>query len=212
MLAEQGQIWQRELRPELLRQGHRVPRGAGLRRRRLGVPGRLLRPRDCAGAHAAGLRSRPSVSAHLESQQEPCGCREARRPHQIRARQATAHGPRDSSRSRSGSASRPTTFAFLEDVVCANVQSLFPGTQVKGAHLFRIVRDTDMVIQEDEADDLLETIDQGLASCGTAPCRCCTSKSGCRDGSWTSWSKTSTSTRACWSRPRTVWASATGWS
>src|SRR5215471_18420027 len=56
----------------------------------------------------------------------------------------------------------PTTFAFLEDVVCANVESLFPGTTVKGAHLFRIIRDTDMVIQEDEADDLLETIDQGL--------------------------------------------------
>jgi len=56
----------------------------------------------------------------------------------------------------------PTTFAFLEDVVCSNVASLFPGTQVKGAHLFRVIRDTDMVIQEDEADDLLETVDQGL--------------------------------------------------
>ena len=54
------------------------------------------------------------------------------------------------------------TFVFLEDVVCANVQSLFRGTTVKGAHLFRVVRDTDMVIQEDEADDLLETVDQGL--------------------------------------------------
>src|SRR5579862_1156108 len=54
------------------------------------------------------------------------------------------------------------TFAFLEDIVCANVESLFPGTSVKGAHLFRIIRDTDMVIQEDEADDLLETVDQGL--------------------------------------------------
>ncbi|HEX4566121.1 MAG TPA: polyphosphate kinase 1 [Vicinamibacterales bacterium] len=56
----------------------------------------------------------------------------------------------------------PTSFAFLEDVVCANVDSLFPGTTVKGSHLFRVIRDTDMVIQEDEADDLLETIDQGL--------------------------------------------------
>ena len=53
-------------------------------------------------------------------------------------------------------------FVFLEDVVGANVQSLFRGTTVKGAHLFRVVRDTDMVIQEDEADDLLETVDQGL--------------------------------------------------
>ena len=56
------------------------------------------------------------------------------------------------------------TFVFLEDVVCANVQSLFPGTSMKSAHLFKVVRDTDMIIQEDEADDLLETIDQGPVS------------------------------------------------
>jgi polyphosphate kinase len=55
-----------------------------------------------------------------------------------------------------------TVFAFLEDIICSNVQSLFPGTSVKSAHVFRVIRDTDMVIQEDEADDLLETIDQGL--------------------------------------------------
>ena len=55
-----------------------------------------------------------------------------------------------------------TAFVFIEDVVCANVESLFPGTAVKSAHVFRVIRDTDMVIQEDEADDLLETVDQGL--------------------------------------------------
>jgi polyphosphate kinase len=55
-----------------------------------------------------------------------------------------------------------TAFVFLEDVIRGNVQELFPGTHVEGAHLFRIIRDTDMVIQEDEADDLLETVDRGL--------------------------------------------------
>jgi polyphosphate kinase len=53
-------------------------------------------------------------------------------------------------------------YVFLEDVIRHNVQELFPGTQVEGAHLFRVIRDTDMVIQEDEADDLLETVDRGL--------------------------------------------------
>lgn len=53
-------------------------------------------------------------------------------------------------------------FVFLEDVVRANLPRLFPGTTVKGAYLFRVVRDADLVIQEDEADDLLESIDQGL--------------------------------------------------
>ena len=55
-----------------------------------------------------------------------------------------------------------TAFVFIEDVVCDNVESLFPGTTVKSAHVFRVIRDTDMVIQEDEADDLLEIVDQGL--------------------------------------------------
>ena len=53
-------------------------------------------------------------------------------------------------------------FALLEDVVKLNVASLFPGVEVRGAHLFRIIRDTDMVIQEDEADDLLESVDRTL--------------------------------------------------
>jgi polyphosphate kinase len=55
-----------------------------------------------------------------------------------------------------------TTFVFLEDIIRRNIQELFPGTHVEGAHLFRVIRDTDMVIQEDEADDLLETVDRGL--------------------------------------------------
>jgi polyphosphate kinase len=54
------------------------------------------------------------------------------------------------------------TFAFIEDIIRANVPQLFPGTTVKGACLFRVIRDADLVIQEDEADDLLDTIDKSL--------------------------------------------------
>ena len=62
-----------------------------------------------------------------------------------------------------GAARQPRlAFVFIEDVIKANIQELFPGTQVKSAHLFRIVRDTDIVIQEDEADDLLESVDRSL--------------------------------------------------
>jgi polyphosphate kinase len=54
------------------------------------------------------------------------------------------------------------TFVFLEDVIRANIHELFPGTQLKGAHLFRIVRDADLEIEEAEADDLLESVDRSL--------------------------------------------------
>ncbi|HTI42570.1 MAG TPA: polyphosphate kinase 1 [Vicinamibacterales bacterium] len=55
-----------------------------------------------------------------------------------------------------------TTYVFIEDVIRVNIQELFTGTQVKGAYLFRIIRDTDLEIEEDEADDLLESIDRSL--------------------------------------------------
>jgi len=53
-------------------------------------------------------------------------------------------------------------FVFLEDVIRANIHDLFTGTQVKSAHLFRIVRDADLEVDTEEADDLLETVDRGL--------------------------------------------------
>jgi polyphosphate kinase len=53
------------------------------------------------------------------------------------------------------------TFAFVEDVIKANVAALFPNVPVKGAHLFRIIRDTDIIIDED-SDDLLESVDRSL--------------------------------------------------
>src|SRR4029453_15390683 len=54
------------------------------------------------------------------------------------------------------------TFALLEDVNELNVSQLFTGVELNGAHLFRIIRETDIVLQEEEAEDLLESVDQGL--------------------------------------------------
>ena len=53
-------------------------------------------------------------------------------------------------------------FVWLEDVIAGNLPNLFPGFDVVQAYAFRITRDTDMEIQEDEASDLLETIEQSL--------------------------------------------------
>ncbi len=69
---------------------------------------------------------------------------------------------RASSRCRITCRSRASRTSSSKTSSAATSQQLFPGTQVEGAHLFRIIRDTDMVIQEDEADDLLETVDRGL--------------------------------------------------
>ena len=55
-----------------------------------------------------------------------------------------------------------SAFVFLEDIIRANMQELFPGTQVKSSHLFRVIRDADLEFDQEEADDLLETVDRGL--------------------------------------------------
>ena len=53
-------------------------------------------------------------------------------------------------------------FAWLEQVIAANLNVLFPGMEVVSVHPFRIVRDADIEIQELEADDLLETMQQNI--------------------------------------------------
>lgn len=51
-------------------------------------------------------------------------------------------------------------FVWLEQVISANLDTLFPGMEVLEAHPFRVIRDADMVIQELEASDLLEMMEQ----------------------------------------------------
>jgi polyphosphate kinase len=51
-------------------------------------------------------------------------------------------------------------FAWLEQVIAAHLDSLFPGMEVVESSPFRVTRDADLTIQEAEADDLLETIER----------------------------------------------------
>ena len=51
---------------------------------------------------------------------------------------------------------------WLEQLVAAHLDTLFPGMEIITAHPFRITRDAEMQIQELEADDLLETIEEGV--------------------------------------------------
>ena len=53
-------------------------------------------------------------------------------------------------------------FVWLEQVIASNLDSLFPGLDVIESHPFRVTRDADVMIQELEASDLLESIEQGV--------------------------------------------------
>jgi polyphosphate kinase len=53
-------------------------------------------------------------------------------------------------------------FVWLEQVIAANMDRLFPGVVIEAAYPFRVTRNTDMDIQEEEADDLLLTMEENL--------------------------------------------------
>jgi polyphosphate kinase len=55
----------------------------------------------------------------------------------------------------------PHTLVLLEDLIADNLESLFPGMEVRGHSLFRVTRDTDYDVS-DEADDLLQAVEEEL--------------------------------------------------
>ncbi|ADY73652.1 Polyphosphate kinase [Desulfurobacterium thermolithotrophum DSM 11699] len=53
-------------------------------------------------------------------------------------------------------------YLYLEDLIIHHIRKLFPNQEIRSIATFRVTRDADIIIQEDEADDLLEEIEKGL--------------------------------------------------
>jgi polyphosphate kinase len=51
----------------------------------------------------------------------------------------------------------------LEELVAAHLPQLFPGMDVVDAHVFRVTRNADLEVEEDEAEDLLQALERELA-------------------------------------------------
>ncbi len=56
----------------------------------------------------------------------------------------------------------PSEFTDLAELIRRHLPRLFPGLAVESSLLFRITRDADLEIDEDEADDLLKTVEREL--------------------------------------------------
>ena len=64
---------------------------------------------------------------------------------------------------RTGSGSQAQhAFVLLEDLIARHVGMIFPGVKLKGVYGFRVTRNFDIEIDEEEAQDLLQTIQQEL--------------------------------------------------
>lgn len=57
---------------------------------------------------------------------------------------------------------RKIDLIFLEDVISANLDLLFPGMEVRASYPFRVTRDADIEIEEDEADDLMTAVEESV--------------------------------------------------
>lgn len=65
-------------------------------------------------------------------------------------------------KSRTKTAAKDQTFVWLEQLVTANLEALFPGMRILEAHPFHVTRDADSEIQDLEAGDLLESVEEGV--------------------------------------------------
>jgi polyphosphate kinase len=54
-------------------------------------------------------------------------------------------------------------FTLLEELIVANAASLFPRMSVSQGHSFCVTRDADIDVRDDEADDILHSIEQSLS-------------------------------------------------
>jgi polyphosphate kinase len=53
-------------------------------------------------------------------------------------------------------------FVLLEDLIARHASTIFPGVRIKGLYVFRVTRNFDIEVDEEEADDLLQSIQQEL--------------------------------------------------
>jgi polyphosphate kinase len=56
----------------------------------------------------------------------------------------------------------PNTWVLIDQVIANNLDLLFSGMEITDAHLFRVTRNADLAIEEDEASDLLLAIEEEL--------------------------------------------------
>ena len=56
----------------------------------------------------------------------------------------------------------PTDYVFLSSLIGSHIAQLFPGLRVLGCYAFRVTRNSELYIDEDEADNLLEAMHEHL--------------------------------------------------
>jgi hypothetical protein len=177
MLAQHSDAWA-QIRDELAEQGVRIvgyderpERHLELRRQFLDEIFPVLTPLAVDPGHPFPmLRNRSlNLAVFMHREKEKVGRRETMvavvQVPSVLPRITEVPLPAASSDGGNGAATPGTTrFAYmlLEDLITMHAGELFPGYRVLGCSAFRVTRNFDLSIDEDEADDLLKTIQKEL--------------------------------------------------
>ena len=164
LVATQHALWKEELRPALAKHGIHVREIAELNAKRVAWAHRffqqevlpMLTPLAVDASHPF---------PHLLN-----------RSHNLLVRAKTRRGgerlhaivqvprvlPRLIAMPRATGVKEPWEYVYLASLIKQHIAELFPGLILEGAHAFRITRNSDLYIDEEEAENLLRTIEQEL--------------------------------------------------
>lgn len=153
-----GELWHRELQPQLQEQGIVVHDYESLAERQRRAMDRLYEqeifpvctPLIIHPAPSAPFISNRSLNLAVVLQDETGGQKLARVKIPNVIPRAIRIQP------------RRNEFILCEDLIRHNLQNLFPGVTILGAYRFRMLRDADIEIRELEAEDLIDSVEKTL--------------------------------------------------
>jgi len=167
MVAEQYRVWRDEVAPGLERAGVRLSRSGQLtpeqKAHLSGYFSRevwpVLTPLAVDPGHPFPMLGNRSLNLAILLQRDKE--KVARRQTVVAVVQVPSVLKRINEVPAAGDGAR-LSFMLLEDLIAMHAGDLFPGFRVVGCSAFRVTRNSDLSIDEDEADDLLKTIQKEL--------------------------------------------------
>src|SRR5213595_4122479 len=163
LVAAQYALWNEELLPQLAKNGIRIPKMADLSARRAAWTHRyfqeevfpMLTPLAVDASHPFPQLLNKSHNLLVRAKTQRGG----ERLHAIV--QVPRVVPRLIAMPR-GKGEEPWVYIYLASLIKQHIGELFPGLILDGVHAFRVTRNSDLYIDDEEAENLLRTIEQEL--------------------------------------------------
>src|SRR5438045_4406058 len=164
MVATEYEVWNAELMPELARNGIRIQAIDELNARRAAWAKKFFRqavfpmltPLAVDAAHPFPQLLNKSHNLFVRARSKRGG----------EMLHAIVQVPRALPRlillPRGKSDGEPWDYIYLSSLIKHHIADLFPGLLLDGVHAFRVTRNSDLYIDEEEADNLLRSIEQEL--------------------------------------------------